>query len=414
MAPTASHSIQPSRRRTTCDGFGNICTRVTAPAGRITVSTDFIAQRQRPARHRRAGRRADARRGACPTTSWSSCSAAATATPIICRTGLGAVRQRSDGLGARAGDLRLRPQAADLRLPARLRHPHGLGRLSRAARRVPRLCPSRHHAVPLHEHPGALLHGLPRRHRHARASPEPMDFSAWFEAYLGGQLVHLRCAPQQAAHRPHPDGARARRHRRRPVDQLRRRRGWRASRCTSTRSSRRKLHGRCSPCAARGLDAAPRERERATPSACRPPQRPLPEMPDRPCSRRRAGDRARYRRASSTGRPPNLSSTDGCSSASSGIAAMPLAPAEVGLSYDPQAHVHQPAGASRNERLALVVLRSRRVREQLEHGRSMGIGCGQARPPPAPSTPARCRRGATPSRDSCRRHRNGCRRTTPA
>jgi transglutaminase-like putative cysteine protease len=25
------------------DGFGNICTRVTAPAGRITVSTDFIA-----------------------------------------------------------------------------------------------------------------------------------------------------------------------------------------------------------------------------------------------------------------------------------------------------------------------------------------------------------------------------------
>ena len=43
-------------------------------------------------------------------------------------------------------------------------------------------------------------------------------------------LVHLRCAPQRAAHRPHPDGARTRRHRRRALHQLRRRRGWPASR----------------------------------------------------------------------------------------------------------------------------------------------------------------------------------------
>jgi transglutaminase-like putative cysteine protease len=40
--------------------------------------------------------------------------------------------------------------------------------------------------VPLHEHSGALLHrylgdiGVPRE-------PEPMDFSAWFEVYLGGR-----------------------------------------------------------------------------------------------------------------------------------------------------------------------------------------------------------------------------------
>ena len=32
-----------------------------------------------------------------------------------------------------------------------------------------------------------------------------MDFSGWFEAYLGGQLAHVRRPPQQAAHRPHPD-----------------------------------------------------------------------------------------------------------------------------------------------------------------------------------------------------------------
>jgi transglutaminase-like putative cysteine protease len=39
----------------------------------------------------------------------------------------------------------------------------------------------------------------------------PMDFSAWFEAYLGGRWAHLRRAAQQAADRPHRDGARARR-----------------------------------------------------------------------------------------------------------------------------------------------------------------------------------------------------------
>ncbi len=36
----------------------------------------------------------------------------------------------------------------------------------------------------------------------------PGDFSAWFEAYLGGSLVHLRCTPQHPAYRAHPDGAR--------------------------------------------------------------------------------------------------------------------------------------------------------------------------------------------------------------
>ena len=58
--------------------------------------------------------------------------------------------------------------------------------LIRAARCVPGLRPSRGHAVPLHEHSGALLHRLSRRHRRA-ARRSPMDFSAWFEVYLGGR-----------------------------------------------------------------------------------------------------------------------------------------------------------------------------------------------------------------------------------
>ena len=39
----------------------------------------------------------------------------------------------------------------------------------------------------------------------------PMDFAAWFEAYLGGELAHLRSAQQRAAGGARPDGARARR-----------------------------------------------------------------------------------------------------------------------------------------------------------------------------------------------------------
>ena len=47
-------------------------------------------------------------------------------------------------------------------------------------------------------------------------SRAPMDFSAWFEVYLGGQLAHLRRPAQRPAHRPRPHGPRPRRRGRRP------------------------------------------------------------------------------------------------------------------------------------------------------------------------------------------------------
>ena len=53
-------------------------------------------------------------------------------------------------------------------------------------------------------------------------APEPMDFSRLVRGLSRRPLVHLRCAPQHAAHRPHPDGARPRRHRRGALHQLRR------------------------------------------------------------------------------------------------------------------------------------------------------------------------------------------------
>ena len=39
----------------------------------------------------------------------------------------------------------------------------------------------------------------------------PMDLKGWFEAYLGGEVVHVRCAQQPAANRPSANCARARR-----------------------------------------------------------------------------------------------------------------------------------------------------------------------------------------------------------
>ena len=66
----------------------------------------------------------------------------------------------------------------------------------------------------------------------------PMDFSAWFEVYLSGRWYTVRCPPQQAAHRAHPDGARPRRRRRAALDQLRAHRCSAASRFIPTRWSR--------------------------------------------------------------------------------------------------------------------------------------------------------------------------------
>ena len=47
--------------------------------------------------------------------------------------------------------------------------------------------PSRRHLVPLHEHSGTLSCTGYLGDIGVVPDPEPMDFSAWFEAYLGGR-----------------------------------------------------------------------------------------------------------------------------------------------------------------------------------------------------------------------------------
>ena len=71
------------------------------------------------------------------------------------------------GVGTGPGHLRLRAPPRSLRLWLRPLDEDGVGGLPGARRRVPRLRPPGDRVLPQHEHPGALLHRLPGRHRRA-------------------------------------------------------------------------------------------------------------------------------------------------------------------------------------------------------------------------------------------------------
>ena len=193
------------------DAFGNVCTRVTVPAGGLTLSCDFTIEDERRARRRSRPTRSSFRSRSCPTTCSSSCSAAAIARPIGCPIPPGRVFGH------------IAPGWARVQAIVDFTHDHvefgyhlcasdqdGVGRASGAAGRVPRFRPSRDHPVPLHEHPGALLHRLSRRHRRP-AGRRADGFLGLVRSLSRRRLVHLRCPPQPPAHRPDPDGARARR-----------------------------------------------------------------------------------------------------------------------------------------------------------------------------------------------------------
>ena len=101
------------------------------------------------------------------------------------------------GLGAGRGDHRIRPQPRHLRLSARASHEIGARRLRAAHRRLPRLRASGADVLPLHEHPGALLHRLYGRYRHSPGS----GADGFFRLVSGlpvRPVVHLRRPPQSS------------------------------------------------------------------------------------------------------------------------------------------------------------------------------------------------------------------------
>ena len=79
---------------------------------------------------------------------------------------------------------------------------------ARGCRRLPRLRASRHHALPVHEYSGALLHRLSRRHRRS-GRYQSHGFQRLGRSLSQWPLVHDRRASQPFPHRPHCHGTRS-------------------------------------------------------------------------------------------------------------------------------------------------------------------------------------------------------------
>ena len=169
------------------DGFGNICTRIVAPAGRTTIATEFDDLRQRPARHRRPGRRPARRSRTCPTS----------VLVFLLGSRYCETDRLSDFAWAQFGDtppgwprvqaicdfvhghITFDYQNADATRTAYGGYVERTGVCRDFAHLAITLC--RCMNIPARYCTGYLGDiGVP-------PDPSPMDFSAWFEVYLGGR-----------------------------------------------------------------------------------------------------------------------------------------------------------------------------------------------------------------------------------
>jgi transglutaminase-like putative cysteine protease len=144
------------------DGFGNICRVVHAPAGNITLSSDFIIND-------------DASPDEIAPYAQHSMENLPVDTLVYllgsryCETDrfipfAWAKFGNHPKMAAGSSDLRLRERATSIRLPARQSDENRMASLRRATGCVPGFCPSCNHFVPLHEYSSAVLHWLFSRH----------------------------------------------------------------------------------------------------------------------------------------------------------------------------------------------------------------------------------------------------------
>src|SRR5271165_3299734 len=169
LTPDQARLDPPVPAHTYHDNSGNFCHVIRAPAGRFTMSTDFLVKDSGEPDAVAPGAQQHALEDlpkTCRWRSWSICSVAATARPIAYRIrhGHSLVSFRRVGRWCRRSattstiasrsvtSTRARPKQHGTPIPTR---------------RVPRLCPPCHHAVPLHECSCAILHRLSGGHRRA-------------------------------------------------------------------------------------------------------------------------------------------------------------------------------------------------------------------------------------------------------
>ena len=147
------------------DGFGNICSRLTFPAGLTTIRTDTVIRDS----------------GLPDPVVPAAAQLPVEALPSDCLVFLlGSRYCETDRLMETAWSLfgTKPPGWARVQAICDYVHEHvtfgyeharptktAIGRAYRARRRLPRLRPPCRHLLPLHEHPGALLHRLSRRYR---------------------------------------------------------------------------------------------------------------------------------------------------------------------------------------------------------------------------------------------------------
>ncbi len=191
------------------DGFGNWCSRIVAPAGRMRLSADGIVRDSglpdvvaptAPQHRGRGPARRDA--GLSPRQPLLR-----DRSPVRDRPGSCSKARRRAGRASRRSAISSTTtsrSATSMRAPTKT----ACEAFNERNGRVPRLRPPRHRLLPLHEHPGALLHRLSRRHRHA-AALRPDGFRRLVRGLSRRPLVHVRPAQQHAAHRPRADRARA-------------------------------------------------------------------------------------------------------------------------------------------------------------------------------------------------------------
>ncbi len=169
------------------DRYGNACRRFVAPEGSFRILYDAVIEDTgQPDEVEHAGAR-DAGRGVADD-----------ALGYL----LGSRYCETDHLGGLAWTLFgnmppgwARVQAIVDYVHNRLSFGYGYARPTRTAaqaheerrRRLPRLRASRHHALPLHEHSGALREPAISATSACRHDPAPMDFSAWFGSLPGWQ-----------------------------------------------------------------------------------------------------------------------------------------------------------------------------------------------------------------------------------
>ena len=203
------------------DDFGNHCGRINAPTGVIRFLNEAVV-RDPGELDRYVPGRASAR-----CSGFAGRNALVPIAEPLLRS-----RQRIAGfrlanlwwnapwMAACSSYLRFRPQPSPLQLSAGSRQSHRSGSLSRKGWRLPRFYASRNDIMPVHEYTCALRDRVSRRYwRPSRL--EPMDFSAWFEVYLGSHWHTFDARHNRAPDRAGPDRSGPRRRRRSHHDGVR-------------------------------------------------------------------------------------------------------------------------------------------------------------------------------------------------